>query len=70
MTSREKIQLMNEVELSNLIKRSVQTLRNERFRGAGIPYVKIGRSVRYRLSDVEQFIEKNLILCQKRKKRG
>ena len=55
------VQLLNEVEVSKTIKRSVQTLRNERFRGTGLPYCKIGRSVRYRLCDVEKFIEQNMV---------
>ena len=38
---------------------SLSTLRNHRFRGVGIPYVKIGRSVRYNLQDVTRFMESN-----------
>ena len=33
--------------------RAVKTLQNQRVTGDGIPFVKLGRSVRYRLSDVE-----------------
>lgn len=32
-----------------------------RFRGTGIPYVKIGRAVRYRTSDVQKYINDNTI---------
>ncbi len=32
----------------------VQWLANERSAGRGVPYVKLGRAVRYRLADVEQ----------------
>lgn len=32
-----------------------------RFKGTGIPYVKIGRSVRYRESDIKLFIEAHLV---------
>jgi hypothetical protein len=49
-----------EKELAERHRRSVKTLRNERLSGRGVPYVKIGRSVRYRLDDVERFEMKNL----------
>lgn len=32
-----------------------------RFKGTGIPYVKFGRAVRYRSSDVRDFITKNFV---------
>lgn len=32
-----------------------------RFRGTGIPYVKIGRSVRYRTSDVQLWIDAHMV---------
>jgi hypothetical protein len=45
-----------EKEVSELIRRAVQTLRNDRHYGRGIPYVKNGKSVLYRLEDVENFM--------------
>ena len=35
----------------------LQTARNQRFRGVGCSYYKIGSSVRYRLSEVIKYIE-------------
>lgn len=32
-----------------------------RFKGTGMPYVKIGRSVRYRTSDVQRWINDHLV---------
>lgn len=32
-----------------------------RFKGIGIPYVKIGRAVRYRTSDVQRWIDEHVI---------
>jgi predicted DNA-binding transcriptional regulator AlpA len=32
-----------------------------RFKGTGIPYVKIGRAVRYRSSDVQNFITEHFV---------
>lgn len=32
-----------------------------RFKGTGIPYIKIGRSVRYRTKDVQQYLDAHLV---------
>ena len=53
--------LLKEHEVSKIIQRPVATLRRERWARKGIRFVKIGRSVRYRLSDIEEYIEANLI---------
>lgn len=39
----------------------VQTLRNDRCLGRGLPYVKLKRSVRYDLDDVYTFMESHKI---------
>ena len=57
----ENKKYVNEFEVSRLIGRAVQTLRNDRFLGKGLPYVKFGRSVRYALSDVASFMESRKI---------
>jgi hypothetical protein len=46
---------LTETQLATRHQRSVKTLRNARVSGGYIPYVKIGRNVRYRLSDVLAF---------------
>lgn len=51
---------LDEHQLAARHQRSVKTLRNERLRGGGIPFVKWGRSVRYRLSDVEAWEQAHL----------
>lgn len=48
---------LNEVQVAEMTGRALSTLRNERARNVGIPYIKIGRSVRYSLQDVIQFME-------------
>ena len=48
---------LTEKEVSELTRRAVQTLRNDRHRSRGFPYVKIGRSVRYNLEDVLGYME-------------
>ena len=52
---------LTEDEVSEITKMSLSTLRNNRFMRKGISYVKIGRSVRYNLSDVIQFMESRKI---------
>jgi hypothetical protein len=47
--------LLTENAVAQLIRRSVSTLRRDRIAGTGIPFVKIGRQVRYRESDVAAF---------------
>lgn len=54
-------QLVNEKIVCEKIGSKVQTLRNHRHLCKGIPYIKIGRSVRYRLEDVEAYLMKHRI---------
>ena len=53
----ELYQYLTEVEVSRMTHFSVQTLRNNRFKRRGIPYHKIGKSIRYKLVDVINFME-------------
>ena len=50
---------IDEKEVARITGRALSTLRNERFNRRGIPYLKIGggRSIRYRLDDVIQFMK-------------
>jgi len=50
-----------EKEVSALTGRAVQSLRNDRCRGTGIVYYKVGGSVRYKLGDVLRFMEQHRI---------
>jgi hypothetical protein len=54
-------QYLKEAEVAVLIGRSVKTLRNDRCYKRGIPYSKVGRSVRYKLNDVMDFMEANKV---------
>ena len=49
-------QYLTEREVSKMTGRAVQTLRNDRHRGVGIPYVKLTRQVRYDLADVIEYM--------------
>lgn len=44
--------LLTEFDLARRQNRSVKTIRNQRVLGGGVPFIKIGRLVRYRLSNV------------------
>jgi predicted DNA-binding transcriptional regulator AlpA len=52
---------IDEKEVSRITSRSVQTLRNDRHKGVGFPYVKLGRAVRYNLCDVIEYMERRKV---------
>lgn len=52
---------VNEKVVSIITGRALSSLRNDRHRRQGIPYCRIGRSVRYDLSDVHDFMHKRKI---------
>ncbi|MGJ0393308.1 MAG: helix-turn-helix transcriptional regulator [Methylocystis sp.] len=48
--------LLDEKEVSAITGRAPATLQKDRVNGRGIPFVRIGRLVRYRKSDVTRYI--------------
>ena len=52
---------LTERELAERHKRSVKTLRNARVSGTYVKFVRFGRSIRYRLSDVVEYEAANLM---------
>ena len=56
----DSYQYLTEVEVSQMTRMAVQTLRNDRFNGRWIPYSKIGRSVRYSHHDVVVYMESRI----------
>ena len=48
---------INEKEVMEMTGRKLPTLRNDRFLGRGIPYSKMGKSVRYAIEDIVKFME-------------
>jgi predicted DNA-binding transcriptional regulator AlpA len=58
-------QYIDEGKVSQITGVALSTLRNNRSRGQGIPYIKIGRSVRYDLQDVIEFMESHKIETEK-----
>ena len=53
--------VVNEVQASEILCRAIQTLRNDRHLRQGPPYIKLGRSIRYRMSDLMDYLEKHRI---------
>ena len=51
----------DELQIAEMLQISVKKLRADRWRGVGLPYVKFGSSVRYRVDQVEQFLEEHTI---------
>jgi len=53
----EKIdRLLDDREVAEIIGRARSSLQKDRLVGGGIPFVRIGRLVRYRQSDVNAFL--------------
>ena len=49
--------LLKQSEVAEILSCSTAWLEQSRFRKTGIPFVKIGRACRYKLSDVRRYIE-------------
>lgn len=49
--------LISDRELSELTGRSRSSLQKDRLTGKGVPFVRIGRLVRYRTSDVQDWLK-------------
>jgi phage terminase Nu1 subunit (DNA packaging protein) len=56
-----EVRYINEKKVAEITDLSVQTLRNDRHLGKGIPYTKRGRSVRYRVDEVIDFMERRKV---------
>lgn len=61
MKNQELSQSLSTEETATYLGVSINTLASWRCRGQNdIPYLKIGRRVRYRISDLDEFVSKNL----------
>ena len=56
------MQLLNEKNLARQLDVSVAKLRKDRFENRGLPYTRIGRSVRYNLVSVLKTLKDNSML--------
>lgn len=55
------VKVVNETQAAEMLGRAVQTLRNDRHLRQGPPYIKIGRSVRYQVGDLLNYLERHRI---------
>jgi hypothetical protein len=53
--------LINTQQLSEMLQIQPSTINKARVMRTGIPFVKINRSVRYKLSDVYDYIDSNRV---------
>jgi len=53
--------LLTEQNVAELLQISVKTLQGQRWMKIGIPYLKIGRAVRYRQEDLERYLDQAVI---------
>jgi len=49
--------LLTQADLALALHRSISSLRRDRKRGVGVPWVRVGRSPRYKASDVRAYLE-------------
>jgi hypothetical protein len=61
MTTIMSDKLIDTVQLSKLLQIQPSTIEKARVLRTGIPYVKIGRACRYRMSDVEDYLDSNRV---------
>jgi hypothetical protein len=53
----ENLKYLTEKEVSEITRKALPTLRNDRHLRRGIPYYKDGKSIRYNLNDVILYME-------------
>lgn len=61
MNTETTLQAIDEHQAAAIFKKSVQTLRNDRHLRKGCPYIKLGRSVRYLVSDIQDYLLRSRI---------
>lgn len=62
----ETVEYVGEKRVSKITEIALSSLRNDRHNRRGIPYCKIGRSVRYSLADVISYMESRKIIPDKK----
>ena len=52
-----KLNLMDTVQLAELLRNKVNTVEGWRLKGVGPRFIRVGRLIRYRLEDVETWLD-------------
>jgi predicted DNA-binding transcriptional regulator AlpA len=56
-TKAQSDQLLTEDQVSKITALPIRTLQNWRFQRRGLPYIKLGKSVRYKQSVLDEYIK-------------
>ena len=59
-TTKEPIQLLKEVDVAKRLNVSISSLRRWRYEKIGPKFIRIGGILRYRVTDVDEFIQKHI----------
>lgn len=54
--------LYSEREVAQMGFKSAKALRNDRYSGVGIPWIRVGRSIRYHKRDLIRFMNDNRVV--------
>jgi hypothetical protein len=49
-------QYLTEIAVAEMLSIGVQSLRNQRSNGRGLPYLKFGKAVRYCMEDIDKYL--------------
>lgn len=60
----DQAKYLTEKQVAEITSRALSTIRNDRSLNRGIPYIKIGKSVRYNLKDVLNYMESRKVITQ------
>jgi hypothetical protein len=50
-------QLATPEQVADSLNVKTETLAQQRYRGIGLPYIRVGRAVRYRWADVQAYLD-------------
>jgi hypothetical protein len=67
--TKEKQRILESAEAAAYIGAQPQTLRAWRHRGVGPAYLKLAVKIRYKLDDLDKFIEQSRVVPSKKRKR-
>lgn len=63
MTTVQKDRLATPAELAEYLGLTVSTLAQQRCRGEGVPFVRVGRTIRYRWETVYAYLDEGERTC-------
>ena len=62
-----KAEVVNEKVAAKLVGMSVKTLQNHRYLGLPPTYVKLGKSIRYRVADLQAYLDECTVMSREEK---